>query len=191
MARWTSQGYRRIVRADEHDGMLTVGFADGTCATLPLASLLPAGAPYQAASQPTHTNYEVILKAVAGEIAIPWDEIRILTDAEFSQQMARDAERRARRIGVRIRELRRERGLTIRELAQRASISPVSLSRIENGRHDVVLTTLARILAAMGRSLRDLVTPGGLDEAEDDTCDAPDVKPGVTVLANRASDRQQ
>jgi hypothetical protein len=45
----------------------------------------------------------------------------------------------------------------------RAGIHPQSLSRIEHGQHDVVFTTLRRVLAAMGCSLRDLAVT---DEAD-------------------------
>ncbi|MGH2388657.1 MAG: helix-turn-helix domain-containing protein, partial [Chloroflexota bacterium] len=49
-------------------------------------------------------------------------------------------------------------GLTGKELADRAGITPQSLSRIEHGRHDIVFTTLKRLLAPMGYGLADLVT---------------------------------
>ncbi len=43
-----------------------------------------------------------------------------------------------------------------KELAERAGITPQSLSRIENGKHDVVFKTLQKILGAMGYALKDL-----------------------------------
>src|SRR5690242_10028216 len=116
---WRRQDYRRVVHADEHDGVLTVGFADGIRTTLPIASLLRAGEQYRGAVEPRHTSHEIMLDTASGEIAVPWDEIHVLTDAEFSQHAAREAEARARRRGARLRALRQERSLTARDLARR------------------------------------------------------------------------
>jgi DNA-binding Xre family transcriptional regulator len=93
-----------------------------------------------------------------GHVEIPWSTIRALTDREYAAHLAEAAEEQARQIGLRIRELRELRGLSSNELAERAGITPQSLSRIEHGHHDVVFRTLRRILAAMGCSLRDLAT---------------------------------
>ncbi|MDZ7291618.1 MAG: helix-turn-helix domain-containing protein [candidate division KSB1 bacterium] len=92
-----------------------------------------------------------------GELEISWSTIRTLSDAEYSARMASVAEEQAKKIGYRIRELRQRRGLKSKELAERAGITPQSLSRIENGRHDVVFKTLQKILGAMGFGLKDLV----------------------------------
>jgi len=81
----------------------------------------------------------------------------VLTDGEYAAYLAAAADEQARQVGLRIRALRTSRGLSSKELAERAGIAPQSLSRIEHGRHDVVLTTLQRILAAMGYALKDLV----------------------------------
>lgn len=58
--------------------------------------------------------------------------------------------------GTRIRTLRQRRGLMSKDLAERAGITPQSLSRIENGKHDVVFKTLQKLLSAMGYELKDL-----------------------------------
>jgi DNA-binding XRE family transcriptional regulator len=92
-----------------------------------------------------------------GLVEISWSAIRALTDRDYAAHLAAAAQEQARLVGLRIKALREQRGLTSKELASRAGISPQSLSRIENGHHDVVYTTLQRILAAMGASLKDLV----------------------------------
>lgn len=92
-----------------------------------------------------------------GRIEIPWSSLRALTDREYSAHLVTAAEEQARQVGRRTRELRESRNLSGKELAERAGIAPQSLSRIEHGHHDVVFTTLQRILAAMGASLKDLV----------------------------------
>jgi DNA-binding Xre family transcriptional regulator len=92
----------------------------------------------------------------AETLDIPGLTIRALTDPEFSAHLARAAAEQARHVGKRLRELRIARGLSAKSVAQRAGLAPQSLSRIELGQHDVVFTTLQKILGAMGCSLSDL-----------------------------------
>ncbi len=86
--------------------------------------------------------HEITVPAEAGAIEIPWSTVRAVADPEYSAHLAAVAAEQARQIGRRIRALRARRGLSSKALAQRAGITPQSLSRIEHGRHDVVLTTL-------------------------------------------------
>lgn len=104
----------------------------------------------------THDAFEIMVPTPPGEAHISWFTIRALTDRGFAAHLATMADKRARQVGLRIRELRDRRDLTSKEVAQRAGITPQSLSRIEHGKHDVVVSTLQRILAAMGYSLKDL-----------------------------------
>lgn len=53
------------------------------------------------------------------------------------------------RIGRRIRELREERGLLGKELAEMVGIDPANLSRLEKGKFSVGLDILCRIAAAL------------------------------------------
>ena len=94
-----------------------------------------------------------------GPIETPWSTIRLLSDPDYAAFVAASARDYARRMGERIRELRRSRGLSSRELAARAGIAPNSLSRIERGHHDVTLSTLGALLAAMGYTYADLAKP--------------------------------
>jgi len=59
-------------------------------------------------------------------------------------------ERDAGHVGVRVRELRKARRLSARELASRAGVSAAYLSRLENGRLSPTVSTLTRIMRAMG-----------------------------------------
>lgn len=60
-------------------------------------------------------------------------------------------------ISARIRELRKERGMTVQELAYRCDIERSNLSRIESGRANVTLKTLCAICSALGISLKEVV----------------------------------
>lgn len=60
------------------------------------------------------------------------------------------------RIGARIREIREERKIDARTLAQLAGIDAANLSRIEKGKYSVGLDILSKIAAALGKKI-DLV----------------------------------
>lgn len=65
------------------------------------------------------------------------------------------------RIGKRIRELRKEKNIEAKTIAQFANIDPANLSRIELGRYSVGLDVLSRIAHALGAKieLSDFVEP--------------------------------
>ena len=62
------------------------------------------------------------------------------------------------RIGQRIAELRKERGLTQTQLAERCGLQQAHIARIEAGRYSVGLDTLAQIANALGMVI-DFVKP--------------------------------
>jgi DNA-binding XRE family transcriptional regulator len=161
---WNADGYQRIVGVTCQLPHLTVEFADGTRACAEAQRLLPPDSDPVEWERLTWSPYEIAVPSAYEIVVIPWSTIRILTDKAYAAHLARAAEDAARRIGTRIRELRKARGLTGKELAERAGIAPQSLSRIEHGQHEVVLSTLQSLLAAMGCSLRDVAT--GATEAE-------------------------
>ena len=61
------------------------------------------------------------------------------------------------RLGRRIRYLRTERGITQEVLSARAGIARINLSRIENGKAEPGLRTLADLAAALGVKLAELL----------------------------------
>jgi len=65
------------------------------------------------------------------------------------------------RIGLRIRELRKEKNIEAKMLAQIANIDAANLSRIEQGRYSVGLDVLSRIALALGAKIEliDFVEP--------------------------------
>lgn len=65
------------------------------------------------------------------------------------------------RIGARIRELRKEKNIEAKTLAQIANIDPANLSRIEQGRYSVGLDILSKIALALGAKIElvDFVEP--------------------------------
>lgn len=57
------------------------------------------------------------------------------------------------RIGRRIAEIRKERGLTQTQLAERCGLQQAHIARIEAGRYSVGLDTLAQIADVMGMKI--------------------------------------
>ncbi len=53
------------------------------------------------------------------------------------------------KIGRKVRELRDERGLTQRQLAERAGVSPMTVSRTERGNHAPSTNTLAKLAGGL------------------------------------------
>lgn len=59
------------------------------------------------------------------------------------------------RLGAALREIRKERELTIEGLAHRAKLNPRYLAGVERGEINVAVTNLLKIVAALGTSLED------------------------------------
>jgi DNA-binding Xre family transcriptional regulator len=155
--KWDNPGFQRIAAVKVEQDNLLVYFEDGTVAKIESHQILPPVVQQPQWDRLRFNSYEIFLPTENGELEISWSTIRTLADAEYSAHMASVAEEQAKKIGHRIRELRQRRGLKSKELAERAGITPQSLSRIENGKHDVVFKTLQKILSAMGYGLKDLV----------------------------------
>lgn len=67
----------------------------------------------------------------------------------------KDAE--TRRIGAKIKEIRREKGISQKELALSSNISMSHMSEIESGRQVMMLPTFAKIVDALNISADDLL----------------------------------
>lgn len=168
-ARWEGaayHGYSRIIGVtyDRADDLLTVSFLNGDMATLhgaalrdpsvsarwEQATIVEDGASLRVPTAPGQGD-------LGGDVTdIPGFSIRLLTDAAFALDIARKEEEGARRVGVRLRQLRRGRNLTAKDVAARAGLAQQTITRIELGQHDVTYTVLKRILAVLGYTLADL-----------------------------------
>ena len=67
------------------------------------------------------------------------------------------AEALQRQVGARVRALRSDRGLTQRQLADRASVSRPSIANVEAGRQNVGLRQLCALAGALGVGVADLL----------------------------------
>lgn len=73
-----------------------------------------------------------------------------------------------RRVGRRLRSLRKGRGLTLADVNRLTGVTVSQLSLIENGRVDPRLSTLQRVLGAYGGDLSDLAVAEPLTVSLDD-----------------------
>jgi transcriptional regulator with XRE-family HTH domain len=69
------------------------------------------------------------------------------------------ADQELKRLGARLRRLRRERGLSLGEAGKATAISTSFLSHVENGKSDITFMRLKRLMAVYGASLADLAAP--------------------------------
>lgn len=166
MKRWENPKYQKITNAKLDRNMLVVSFENNDTIEISKDAIAPHGTFEKVDwGNLSFDDFEISVPASPSPIEIPWDKVRVLTDADFRNHQVELAEQQARLIGKKIKTLRKKKGLKSNELAKRANIVAQTLSRIEQGKTDVSFTTLRKLLAAMGYSLRDLAE----EETESET----------------------
>jgi len=91
-----------------------------------------------------------------GEVAeIPADVIRVATDVDYRAYVTRRAAGWAKRIGRELTQIRESRGISQEALARAAEMEEELIAAIERGRLEIPLTTISRLVQAMGASLPD------------------------------------
>ena len=100
-------------------------------------------------------------------------------------------------LGQSIRDLREQRGLSLRELARRVNVSPSFVSQIELGKANPSVGTLYSLLSVLGTTLDDLIG-GQPDSAGPESADLPPAAEGpprawprVDVPVQPATGRQR
>jgi transcriptional regulator with XRE-family HTH domain len=61
------------------------------------------------------------------------------------------------RFGERLQSLRKEQGLSLRELADKCSLDNSNISKIEQGKFDIRLSTVIELAKALGKHPRELL----------------------------------
>lgn len=89
---------------------------------------------------------------------------------------------RYKRTGAFIRELRIQRGLSIKELAAGASMKPSFISNIENGSRQFTLHSLDKIAKALKQKVKSLLEPGTINDNLTDREFLAGLKPRVWKL---------
>src|SRR5918998_4478443 len=61
------------------------------------------------------------------------------------------------RLGARVKELRRRRGLTLEDLAERAGVSRAMISKVERGEKNPTLVVAAKVAEGLGVTIAELL----------------------------------
>jgi DNA-binding XRE family transcriptional regulator len=91
-----------------------------------------------------------------GETAeIPADVIRVATDVDYRAYVTRRAADWAKRVGRELAQIRESRGFSQEALARAAEMEEELIAAVESGRIEVSVTTITRLLQAMGANAPD------------------------------------
>jgi len=107
-------------------------------------------------------SYFVVKQASGNWFDVPWDDVLYHCEPAYPyyKHVAGSSDRSDLQIGVRLRELRKRKGLTVTELARLAGMKRPNLSRIEHGKHRPSLETLERLSEALNVAVVELVRHG-------------------------------
>ncbi len=158
---WETPAYRRVMKARAEGDALIVRFGDGAEVSVDKRRLVPSTSEGVDWENIKVERFEIIVPTAKGALEIPWTAIRALTDRAYSKHLVEEENEDddVPHIGLRLKALREERGIALATVAEKVGISPESLNLLERGRQHVIATTLNRILAALGASMDDLVSP--------------------------------
>ena len=151
---------RMMASASALDEGIELTFVDGCSGLIPFSDLpeISEGGGLKNLELPT--PYEIVLTTVRGDQSeIPWDFARHYCDPTYRPRIEAQARQARASLGGRIRERREAAGLTQAELATRAGIGRVTLTRIERGEHSPRTETLTAIARALGAEVEDLILP--------------------------------
>lgn len=155
MNNWNNRNYQRIKIAKMSHGIVDVTFENGDEVQLQVRSLIAGVINSERCVFDFGAN-ELIFTCSETVIRVPWVKIRVLSDVAFGRHMAEKAEQQSKEVGEKLKGLRKRMGIKSNELADRAGLTPQTITRIEKGHTDVSFATLGRLLAAMGLNLKDL-----------------------------------
>jgi hypothetical protein len=163
---WETREYGRIVSVRFRSPSLFVTFADGAEVGVEVDRF---DNPFIRSRKPDWARaraggHEVIVPTASGDLGIPWDSIRALTDAGFAAHWAKMTANTALDVGARLRGFREARRLSTAELAHLVGVPAAKVDDVETGSSPIDLDLLDRLLAALGRTADDLI-----DESDADT----------------------
>lgn len=163
---WDTSPYARIVDARVDGEELIVLFADHSWATVALDRLLPSVRSRIYWERTTFSPHDIAVPTDDGTVEISWLSIRALTDPAFAAHLDAVGKESAQRSGRQIRRWRQEQRMSLDKLASAAEVDPATLARIEQGDVDVSFSTLRRIVAPLGHTLKDLALAAREDETD-------------------------
>ena len=140
---------------------IEITFADGRSGVIPFDDIRGIDQE-QLSGIELPSQHELILHATTGEsVDIPWDFARHYCDPAYQEQSEAAASRGRSRMGQRVRDLRKQAGMTQQQLANAAGIGRVTLVRIENCSYSPRFRTLDALAHALNHPVAHLL----LDDA--------------------------
>ncbi|MCK5585840.1 helix-turn-helix transcriptional regulator, partial [Candidatus Bipolaricaulota bacterium] len=105
-------------------------------------------------------SYFVVRQTSGNWFEVPWDDVLYHCEPSYKyykgKQPANESDNQ--RIGTRLRQARKAKGLTVTELARLTDMKRPNLSRLEHGKHRPSLETLERLAEALGIPVASLVS---------------------------------
>jgi DNA-binding XRE family transcriptional regulator len=95
-----------------------------------------------------------VIQASGNEFSVPWDVIQILASGKNGKPNIEVG----RRIGERVKALRRERGLTQDQLARMSGLKKPNISRFEAGSHVPGISIRERLAESLDVNISDLIS---------------------------------
>lgn len=148
------------VQIDREKRRIHIRFADGQAGWVPIGDIEQAGSPVRLDVDRVDlpNPYEITIGTKeGGAIEVPWDFARSYCDPHFQERELEQAHRGRVHLGERIRRFRQRVGWTQEELAKRAGMGRVTLSRLESGDQSPRYSTLVALAKALGVSITDLL----------------------------------
>lgn len=105
-------------------------------------------------------NYIRVTQESGNWFEIPWDDILYHCEPEyeyFKGNQEQDSNESLKKIGERVRDLRKARGFSVNDLAVKAGMKRPNLSRLEHGKHQPSLETIERIAEALNTSVAEVI----------------------------------
>ena len=150
---------RMMLSASALETGIELSFVDGCSGVIPFDELPEVAAGGGVNNIELPSPYEMIIVMNQGERSeIPWDYARHYCDPTYRPRVEAIAKLACENLGRRIRQLRKEAGLSQTALATRAEIGRATLARIEKGENSPRHKTLTAIAQAMDVAFQDLVT---------------------------------
>ena len=94
-----------------------------------------------------------VIQVSGNEFSVPWDVVQSLATGKTEDQNTEIG----KRIGTRVRALRKQRGLTQDQLAKMASVKRPNISRLEAGKHVPGIILIQRLADSLQVRISDLI----------------------------------
>ncbi|MBS3789148.1 helix-turn-helix transcriptional regulator [Candidatus Bipolaricaulota bacterium] len=145
-------------------GLIMVRFADGKQGFIPTGDIVSQSSNTQLNFDKVKlpNPYEFEIECEHGEmVKVPWDFARGYCDENYQDIESKRASEGRSILGERVAKIRKTRGFSQKDLAKRAEIGRVTVSRIENGEQSPRYKTLEKLARALGVEVVSMLAGSG------------------------------